>query len=84
MLIIGCDWQTRFEQVAMLRYRDGRAERRLEHENGEGRPLTSDPAVVRSCALLVPLWVEQLRCLLPALELPEAALQQLFQRHAGH
>lgn len=66
--------------------------RRLSPEEWEGlqeqirkaQPLTSDLAVVQSWALVVPLWVEQLRCLLPALERLDTALQQLFQQHPDH
>ena len=36
MIIIGCDFHTRFQQIAMLDPTTGElAERRLEHENGE-------------------------------------------------
>ena len=36
MLIIGCDFHTRFQQIAMLDPTTGEMiERRLEHENGE-------------------------------------------------
>jgi len=38
MLIIGCDFHTRFQQIAMLDTTTGEIiERRLEHENGEAR-----------------------------------------------
>jgi transposase len=38
MLIIGCDFHSRFQQVAMLDPQTGEViERRLEHENGEAR-----------------------------------------------
>jgi len=38
MNIIGCDFHTRFQQIAMLDAETGeRAERRLEHETGEAR-----------------------------------------------
>ncbi|MBI3664617.1 MAG: IS110 family transposase [Acidobacteria bacterium] len=38
MLIIGCDFHTRFQQIAMLDPQSGEViERRLEHENGEAR-----------------------------------------------
>jgi hypothetical protein len=36
MIIIGCDFHTRFQQIAMLDPTTGEIiERRLEHENGE-------------------------------------------------
>ncbi len=38
MIIIGCDFHTRFQQIAMLDPQTGEViERRLEHENGETR-----------------------------------------------
>ena len=38
MLIIGCDFHSRFQQIAMLDSQTGEVmERRLEHENGEAR-----------------------------------------------
>jgi len=38
MLIIGCDFHSRFQQIAMLDPHTGEViERRLEHENGEAR-----------------------------------------------
>lgn len=38
MIIIGCDFHTRYQQVAMLNTETGEVvERRLEHENGEAR-----------------------------------------------
>jgi len=41
MMIIGCDLHTRYQQIAIAGYGDGRGkwERRLEHENGERREL---------------------------------------------
>ena len=36
MLIMGCDYHTRYQQVALLDTETGElVERRLEHENGE-------------------------------------------------
>ena len=36
MILIGCDFHTRFQQIAMLDPTTGElVERRLEHENGE-------------------------------------------------
>ena len=36
MLIIGCDFHTRYQQIAMMDQATGElVERRLEHENGE-------------------------------------------------
>ncbi len=38
MNIIGCDFHSRFQQIAMLDTETGEiVERRLEHENGEAR-----------------------------------------------
>lgn len=38
MLIIGCDFHTRYQQIAMMEEATGElVERRLEHENGEAR-----------------------------------------------
>ena len=38
MFIIGCDFHSRFQQIAMLDPQTGEViERRLEHENGEAR-----------------------------------------------
>ena len=38
MLIIGCDFHTRYQQIAMLDTETGElVERHLEHENGEAR-----------------------------------------------
>src|SRR5271154_5782237 len=38
MMIIGCDFHSRFQQIAMLDTETGEVtERRLEHENGEAR-----------------------------------------------
>ena len=38
MIIIGCDYHSRFQQIAMLDAESGEiTERRLEHENGEAR-----------------------------------------------
>ena len=38
MIIIGCDFHTRYQQIAMLNTETGELlERRLEHENGQGR-----------------------------------------------
>src|SRR5882724_13327096 len=49
MLIIGCDFHTRYQQIAMAREETGEllAERRLDHESGEAhafyRSLQSSP-----------------------------------------
>lgn len=38
MFIIGCDFHTRFQQIAMLDFQTGEIiERRLQHEKGEAR-----------------------------------------------
>lgn len=37
-MIIGCDFHTRYQQIAMLEIHNGEiTERRLQHENGEAR-----------------------------------------------
>jgi hypothetical protein len=42
MLIIGCDFHTRYQQIAMAREETGESlvERRLDHESGEATPVT--------------------------------------------
>src|SRR5690348_7683513 len=49
MLIIGCDFHTRYQQIAMLDDATGElTERRLEHESGEARKFYGDlPRPVR-------------------------------------
>src|SRR5690348_17658944 len=49
MLIIGCDFHTRYQQIAMLDDSTGElVEQRLEHENGEARNFYRDlPKPVR-------------------------------------
>ncbi len=43
MLIIGCDFHTRYQQIAMLDERTGElVERRLEYENGEAHRFYRD------------------------------------------
>jgi hypothetical protein len=54
MLIIGCDFHTRYQQIAMLDTENGElVERRLEHANGEARalrgPHTPTHAVSGAC-----------------------------------
>lgn len=68
---------------AHRRFTSHELEQRLE-EIRNAQPLTSDPAVVESSALLVTLGIEQLGCLLPALERLGAALEKLFQQHPDH
>jgi transposase len=50
MIIIGCDFHTRFQQIAMLDTQTGEVvEKRLEHENGEARGFYAglqEPALV--------------------------------------
>ena len=50
MLIIGCDFHTRSQHIAMLDTETGEiVERRLEHENGEARRFyesLKEPAMV--------------------------------------
>jgi hypothetical protein len=42
MIIIGCDFHTRFQQIAMLDPTTGKiVERRLEHETGEAEKASS-------------------------------------------
>ena len=49
MLIIGCDFHSRFQRIAMLDSQSGELiERRLEHETGEARAFyASVPGVAR-------------------------------------
>ncbi len=49
MLIIGCDFHTRYQQIAMMDQATGElVERRLEHESGEARAFyTGLPKPVR-------------------------------------
>ena len=50
MIIIGCDFHTRFQQIALLDTETGEVEeRRLEHANGEARAFYAglrEPALV--------------------------------------
>src|SRR3984893_12667220 len=50
MMIIGCDFHTRYQQIAMMDSETGElVERRLEHENGEARafyPRLPEPVLV--------------------------------------
>ena len=56
MLIIGCDFHTRFQQIAMVDTTTGEIiERRLEHETGEAREFYATlpgPALPRIWKLL--------------------------------
>ena len=48
MLIVGCDFHTRYQQIAMMDTETGElVERRLEHENGEARAFFANLASVR-------------------------------------
>jgi transposase len=49
MRIIGCDFHSRYQQIAMLETETGEVvERRLEHENGEARSFYAGlPKLVR-------------------------------------
>ena len=49
MLIIGCDFHTRFQQIAMTDYGTGEIiEPRLQHKDGEARAFYADlPAPAR-------------------------------------
>src|SRR5258706_14190795 len=64
MIIIGCDFHTRYQQIAMLNTETGElVERRLEHENGEARRFYAElPKAVRVGieATGFTQWVEQL------------------------
>ena len=64
MLIIGCDFHTRFQQVAMVDTTSGEIiERRLQHENGEARAFyaaLSGPARVGMEATGYAQWFERM------------------------
>jgi len=64
MLIIGCDFHTRFEQIAMLDTETGAVvERRLEHENGEAKRFyegLQEPALVGMESTGYTLWFAEL------------------------
>lgn len=64
MLIIGCDFHTRFQQIAMVDTTTGDVvERRLEHETGEARKFyatLSGPARVGMEATLASQWFEKM------------------------
>ena len=66
MIIIGCDFHTRFQQIAMLDPATGEiSERRLEHENGEAEKFyatLSGPARVGIEATIHAPWFERLLC----------------------
>jgi transposase len=63
MLIIGCDFHTRFQQIAMLNPATGEvSERRLDHQNGEAEKfyaLLPGPARVGMEATVHGLWFER-------------------------
>jgi len=60
MLIIGCDFHTRYQQIAMMDTDTGElVEQRLEHENGEAH------AFYRSLSKPVRVGIEALAALLP-------------------
>jgi transposase len=49
MVIIGCDFHPRYQQIAMMDAETGElVERRLEHENGEARAFYARGRVARS------------------------------------
>jgi len=58
-------------------------ERRLA-EIGQAQALTSDPAVLESHALIVPLLAAQLQALLSSLGLVEAAIAKSFSQHPDY
>jgi transposase len=64
MLLIGCDYQTRFQQIAMVDTSTGEmTERRLEHANGEARKFYGSlpgPARVGMEATFNAQWFERL------------------------
>jgi len=64
MFIIGCDFHTRFQQIAMLDPETGEIiERRVEHENGEARKFystLSGPARVGMEATFNAQWFDRL------------------------
>ena len=64
MIIIGCDFHSRFQQIAMLDSVSGElTERRLEHENGEARRFyagLSGPARIGMEATGYARWFERL------------------------
>ena len=64
MIIIGCDFHTRFQQVAMLDPTTGEMiERRLEHENGEAEKFYETlpgPARVGMEATINAQWFERM------------------------
>ena len=66
MLIVGCDFHTRFQQIAMLDPATGEIlERRLEHEGGEAREFYSSlpgPARVGVEATIHAQWFEKMLC----------------------
>src|ERR1700693_2205193 len=64
MMIIGCDFHPRYQQIAMLNTETGElVERRLEHENGEARAFYASlpkPARVGMEATGYGQWFERL------------------------
>lgn len=61
--------------------------RRLEerlNQIRQAQPLTSDPALLETSALMVSILAGQLGALLPALERLETAIAQLFSQHPDH
>lgn len=66
-----------------FRLRPEELERRLG-EIRQARPLTSDPAVLDSSALIVPLLAAQLQTLLASLGRVEKAIGELFSQHPDY
>ena len=64
MILIGCDFHTRFQQIAMLEVTTGElVERRLEHENGDAERFYATlpgPARVGMEATINAQWFERL------------------------
>lgn len=58
-------------------------EQRLEQVR-QAQPLTSDPAILKTSTLTVPLLAAQLRALLPSIETLDAAIAELFAQHPDH
>jgi len=56
MLIIGCDFHTRYQQIAMMDEVTGElTERRLDHESGEAHALCSNSNSINILDMWVPL-----------------------------
>jgi transposase len=58
-------------------------EQRLEQIH-QAQPLTSDPAVLKTSSLMLPLLAAQLQALLPSIETLDAAIAERFAQHPDH